>query len=155
LGKAEALAASLDRPGFSVSAARDAADAAAQADIISCATYAPQPILQGDWLHPGTHVDLVGSYREDMREADDAVVRRAGRLYVDARFSTVGISGDVTAPMKSGVLREEDIADLFQLASGAKPGRRSDQDITVFKSGGGGHEDLAVALALYERAASA
>ncbi len=150
--KAASLAARLDRPGLSVAAVGDPASAAGEADIVSCATYAAQPILKGEWLRPGAHVDLVGSYREDMRECDDEAIRRAGRLFVDARFSTVAVSGDVIAPLRSGALAEGRIADLFELASGAKPGRCSDDDITIFKSGGGGHEDLAVALALYERA---
>ncbi len=87
-----------------------------------------------------------------MRECDDEAIRRAGRMFVDARFSTVAVSGDVIAPLRSGALAEDRITDLFELASGTGPGRRSDDDITIFKSGGGGHEDLAVALALYERA---
>lgn len=150
--KARALAARLDRPGLSVATVTDAAAAAAEADIVSCATYASAPILQGAWLRPGAHVDLVGSYREDMRECDDEALRRAGRMFVDARFSTVAVSGDLMAPLRSGALAEDRITDLFELASGVKPGRRSADDITIFKSGGGGHEDLAVALALYERA---
>jgi alanine dehydrogenase len=150
--KASALAARLSGPGLDVSAVADAAQAAAEADLISCATYAAEPILRGKWLKPGAHVDLVGSYRPDLRESDDAVVQRAGRLYVDARFSTVEIAGDVTEPLKRGIIRSSEITDLFELAQGKRPGRGSDSDITVFKSGGGGHEDLATAVMLYERA---
>jgi alanine dehydrogenase len=150
--KARALAERLNRPGFEVRATTDAAAAAAEADLISCATYAAEPILLGKWLKPGAHVDLVGSYRPDLRESDDEVIRRAGRLYVDARFSTVEIAGDVTEPLKRGIIRTADIIDLFELAQGMRPGRTGDSDITVFKSGGGGHEDLATALMLYERA---
>ena len=150
--KAAALAERLDRPGYAVSATADPAAAAGEADIISCATFAPEPILQGAWLKPGAHVDLEGSYRPDLRESNDEVMPRAGRLYVDARFSTVAESGDVIAPLASGALREDDITDLFELASGTKAGRRSDDDITVFKSGGGGHEDLAAARLLYKLA---
>jgi ornithine cyclodeaminase len=153
--KASALAARLSRPGLDVSAVADAAQAAAEADLISCATYAAEPILRGKWLKPGAHVDLVGSYRPDLRESDDAVVQRAGRLYVDARFSTVEIAGDVTEPLKRGIIRSSEITDLFELAQGKRPGRGSDSDITVFKSGGGGHEDLATAVMLYERARGA
>jgi ornithine cyclodeaminase len=153
--KARELAGRLSRPAFEVIAVRDPAGAAAEADLISCATYASEPILRGKWLKPGAHVDLVGSYRPDLRESDDDVIRRAGRLFVDARFSTVEIAGDVTEPLKRDVLRAADITDLFELAQAKRPGRTSDREITVFKSGGGGHEDLATALMLYERATAA
>jgi alanine dehydrogenase len=153
--KAKALAAKLSKPGFEAIAVTDAAKAASEADLISCATYAAVPILQGKWLKPGAHVDLVGGYRPDLRESDDEVIRRAGRLYVDARFSTVEIAGDVTEPLKRNLIRPGDITDLFELAQGKRPGRANDSEITVFKSGGGGHEDLATALMLYERAGGA
>jgi len=153
--KAKALAAKLSRPGFEVSAVSDAAKAAGEADLVSCATYAAEPILQGKWLKPGAHVDLVGGYRPDLRESDDEVIRRAGRLFVDARFSTVEIAGDVTEPLKRNLIGLDDITDLFELAQKKRPGRRNDSDITVFKSGGGGHEDLATALMVYERAGGA
>jgi alanine dehydrogenase len=152
--KAKALAARLDKPGFKVEAVTDPAEAAAQADIISCATYSTEPILKGEWLKEGAHVDLVGSYRPDLRESDDDVVRKAGRLFVDERSSTVEISGDVIEPLKKGLVQPGDIADLFELAQGRKPGRRSEREITVFKSGGGGHEDLAVAMFLFDREVS-
>ncbi|MGE0094456.1 MAG: ornithine cyclodeaminase family protein [Alphaproteobacteria bacterium] len=147
--KAKELAARLTKPGFEVRAAADPADAAAQADLICCATYATEPVIRGDWVKPGAHVDLVGSYRPDLRESDDALIRRAGRMFVDARFSTVEISGDVIEPLKRGVLKQDAITDLFELTQGKRPGRASDDEITVFKSGGGGHEDLATAMMLY------
>jgi ornithine cyclodeaminase len=150
--KAESLAARLDRPGIAVEAVSDPAAAAAQSDIVSCATYAKEPILEGAWLKPGSHVDLVGSYRRDFRESDDEVIRRAGRLYVDARFSTVEISGDVIAPLAHNIIRPGDVIDLFELAQERRPGRRDAEEVTVFKSGGGGHEDLATAIMLYQRA---
>lgn len=149
---AEALAARLDRPGLRVTAVTDRAAAAAEADIVSCATFATAPILAGAWLRPGTHVDLVGSYTPAGREADAEVVRRGGRLFVDARFSTVAVVGDVIGPLQEGVIGEGDITDLAELARGQRPGRRNAAEITVFKSGGGGHQDLATALFLYERA---
>lgn len=148
----ERLAAQLDRPGLSVIAVDDPATAAAEADIVSCATYATSPILKGTWLKPGAHVDLVGGYAPQFREADGDVARRAGRFYVDSRQSTVEVCGDLIGPLSEGALAQDRIVDLFELASGRKPGRGSDGEITLFKSGGGGHEDLAAALALYARA---
>ncbi|WP_137113594.1 ornithine cyclodeaminase family protein [Mesorhizobium sp. GR13] len=152
--KAKALAARLNKPGFRVEAVTDPAEAASQADIISCATYSTEPILKGEWLKAGAHVDLVGSYRPDLRESNDEVMRKARRLFVDERSSTVEISGDVIEPLTKGLVRLDDIIDLFELAQGRRPGRRSDDEITVFKSGGGGHEDLATAIFLFERANS-
>ncbi len=134
------------------SAVADPAEAAAEADIVSAATFATEPIVKGAWLKPGAHVDLVGGYTPQFREADGEAVRRSGRLYVDSRQSTVGVCGDVIGPIGEGVLSEANVIDLFELAQGKAQGRRGDDDITVFKSGGGGHEDLAAALALYEAA---
>jgi len=152
--KAKALVERLSKQGFRVEAVTDPAEAAAEADLVSCATYSTEPILKGEWLKEGAHVDLVGSYRPDLRESDDDVARKAGRLFVDERSSTVGVSGDVIEPVKKGLVELADITDLFELAQGRKPGRRSDREITVFKSGGGGHEDLATAIFLFERSVS-
>ncbi|CAH2408345.1 hypothetical protein [Mesorhizobium escarrei] len=82
------------------------------------------------------------------------MVCKAGRPFVGERSSTIGISGDVTEPLKKGLIQPDDVADLFELAQGPKPGRRSEREITVFKSGGGGYEDLAVAMFLFEWAVS-
>jgi ornithine cyclodeaminase len=146
---AKALAARLDAADCRVVATEDPASAAGEADLITCATFAAEPILHGAWLKPGVHVDLVGSYTPELRESDDEVMRRATRVFVDARFSTIGVSGDIIAPMAAGILAEEAIVDLFEVAGGQGPGRSSAEDITVFKSGGGGHEDLATAQMLY------
>jgi ornithine cyclodeaminase len=142
--KARDLAKRLDGGRMRVRAVPDLKQAAGEADVICCATFAEQPLIQGSWLKAGTHLDLVGGYRPDQREADDGAVRRA-RVFVDARFSTVKIAGDICQPIASGLLREEDIADTFQLARGERPARVGDGEITLFKSGGGGHEDLATA----------
>jgi ornithine cyclodeaminase len=137
--------------GLPVEITTDLAAAVAAADIVSTATRATAPIIAGDWLKPGCHLDLVGGYLPEMREADDAAFRRAPRHYVDARLTTVGVAGDVCGPLAAGLTQETDLIDMFQLNRGERPGRRDDQEITWFKSGGGGHEDLAVAQYLYER----
>ncbi len=123
-----------------------------QADLVSAATMTKAPLIRGEWLKPGAHVDLVGGFRPDMREADDATVLRA-RLYCDARFTAVAEAGDLCDPIGRGIIDEAAITDLFQLARGERPGRQSDDEITLFKSGGGGHEDLASAGYLVKRAA--
>jgi ornithine cyclodeaminase len=103
---------------------------------------ATEPLVRGALLKPGAHVDLIGAYTPDMREADDDVLRRAGCLFVDTRSNCEG-SGDVAAPLASGVIRREDIvADLFELCKGRHQGRTKDDQVTVYKNVGGGHLDM-------------
>lgn len=152
--RAEAAAAELrDELGLDVAPTADPEAAIRAADIVSCATMATEPLVKGAWLAPGTHVDLVGGFREDMREADDEAVRRA-RIFVDARF-TATRAGDISQPLASGLVTDADIADSFELARGLKPGRRSPDEITLFKSGGGGHEDLGTAQHLMAKISAA
>jgi alanine dehydrogenase len=136
-------------PKVAIVAADDLHDAISFSDIVSTATMATEPLVKGAWLRPGTHLDLVGGYRPDMREADDDCIRAAKRHYVDARFTTIEIAGDLTQPIAAGVLDSSSVIDMEQVARGQKPKRRSDDEITWFKSGGGGHEDLATAWAIY------
>jgi ornithine cyclodeaminase len=122
-------------------AGEDLETAVGEADIVACATMSKTPVIRGDWLQPGCHVDLIGAYRPDMREADDAVMRR-GRLFVDARHTTLGHIGEVQIPIDAGVIGEGDIvADYYDMAGGAFA-RGSEDEITVFKNGGGAHLDL-------------
>ena len=112
---------------------------------------ARQPILQGAWLKSGTHVDLVGSYSPDTREADDETVRNA-RLFVDCRDSALAGVGDILTPLEAGVITISDIeGDLYDLAGGGILGRRDEKEITVFKNAGGAHLDIMVASALLGR----
>jgi len=148
---AERMAATLARPGLTVEAVGDLASAVARADVVSCATMASVPVIRGAWLRPGVHVDLVGGYRPDMREADDEAVRRA-RVFIDAWFTAGEHCGDICQPVAAGLIKKDDITDTFQLARGERPGRVREDEITLFKSGGGGHEDLGTAqhiLALF------
>lgn len=125
-------------------AAADLEPAVRDAEIIATTTMSTAPLLHGDWLSPGTHVDLIGAYRPDMREADDEVLRRA-RLFVDSRATTIGHIGEVQIPLGQGVIAETDIvADFYDLPAGAYS-RRSDDEITVAKNGGGAHLDLMTA----------
>ncbi|QEX15973.1 ornithine cyclodeaminase [Hypericibacter terrae] len=148
--KAVALAARLSRPGLAVSAAPDLEAAVHWADIVTGVTMTKAPLLKGAWLKPGQHLDLIGAFRPDMREADDAAVKRS-RLFIDARFSVLDECGDISQPLEAGLIKEADITDLFQLSRGERPGRQSDDEITLFKSGGGGHEDLATAQYLLSK----
>jgi ornithine cyclodeaminase len=136
-------------PKTAIVAADDLKDAVSSADIVSTATMAREPLIKGAWLRAGTHLDLVGGYRPDMREADDDCITVSACHYVDARFTTLGIAGDLTQPIASGVLDPAAVIDMAQVYRGEAPKRQSDDEITWFKSGGGGHEDLATAWAIY------
>lgn len=125
-------------------------DYVSQVGLISCATASKDPLIPGKHLQPGTHVDLVGAFTADMREADDDCMRRA-RLFVDARETTINRIGEFIIPIANGIIEESDIcADLFELCQNRHPGRQADDDITIYKNGGGGHLDLMVAQMLYE-----
>lgn len=141
---ADKMAAALARPGLSMEVVEDLAAAVPRADVVSCATMATAPLVKGAWLKPGQHLDLVGGFRPDMREADDDAVRRA-RVFIDAWFTAGEHCGDICGPLAAGVIAKDSITDTFQLARGERPGRREDSEITLFKSGGGGHEDLGTA----------
>ena len=117
------------------------------ADIVSSATMTQEPLIKGERLKAGTHVDLVGAYTPGMREADDETLKR-GRLFVDSYETTIGHIGEVTIPLDAGTIARSDIlGDMHALVQG-KAGRRSDDEITVFKNGGGAHLDIMVAHAV-------
>ena len=150
--KAVKLAKRLDRTDFRVAATEDLEAAARGADIISCATLSRDPLVRGDWLRPGQHLDLVGAFRPDMRESDDQAIRRA-RVFVDTRDGATKEAGDIVQPIESGVLDPVDVAgDLFDLTRGERAGRRYYDQITLFKSVGTALEDLAAAELAAERA---
>ncbi len=111
------------------------------ADIVACATMAAEPVLQGEWLTPGTHVDLIGAYRPDMREADDAALR-ASRIFVDSRDTTLDHIGELKIPLRQGVIRVDSIAADFYDLPGGGFARAGPREITLFKNGGGAHLDL-------------
>jgi alanine dehydrogenase len=147
--RALALAATLSSTGLDVSVASDLEAAARRADVISTATISAEPLIRGDWLKPGTHVDCVGAYKASMRETDDATVRR-GRIYVDTRPGAFNEAGDILQPLGAGVItREAVLGDLFDLCRGSVQGRGSEAEITLFKSVGAAIEDLAAAIAVY------
>lgn len=148
--KAARLAHCLDRRSLKVAATTDLEGAVRGAHVISCATMAMEPIIKGNWLPLGVHLDLVGGFTPAMREADDEVVRRA-RVFVDTREGALREAGDILQPIASGILREDDIAaDLFELAKGSRAGRRFHDQITLFKSVGTAVEDLAAAGLAYD-----
>ena len=138
--RAEALA----RDFSNTDVAESLADAVQQADIVTCATMVTEPILQGEWLTAGQHIDLIGAYRPDMREADDAALKKA-RIFVDSRATTIEHIGELKRPIVAGVITADDVvADYYDIASGTFA-RGNDAEITLFKNGGGAHLDLMTA----------
>lgn len=138
----------------SVTAVDDRAAAAREADIISCATLSKTPLVEGAWLRPGQHIDLVGAYTPEMRESDDAAAR-AAMIFVDTKAGAMKEAGDIALPLRAGEITEDDVlADLYDLTRGHHAGRpRGDvRSITLFKSVGAALEDLAAAELAVEQA---
>jgi len=122
-----------------------------KADIISTATSADKPLVFGDRLSPGQHIDLVGAFKPTWRESDDHVIQNSS-VFVDTRQGTLKESGELLIPMEKGVFKAEDIkADLFELCKNQKYGRSTNEEITSFISVGYALEDLAAAELVWER----
>jgi ornithine cyclodeaminase/alanine dehydrogenase-like protein (mu-crystallin family) len=146
LDKARALA----RAARDVAVSDDLEAAVRASDIISTATMARDPVVPGEWLQPGQHLDLIGAFKGDMRETDDEALRRS-RIFVDSRETTLHHIGELKDPLARGVITESDVqGDLYDLVAG-RAGRGSDEDITLFKNGGGAHLDLMTAGVILSR----
>ena len=138
------VAGLLSAEGLPATATLELDEAIGRADLISCATGATSPVVLGEQLAPGTHLDLVGGFRPDMREADDAAITQAA-LFVDTVSGAVQ-SGDLAQPLADGIIAEDSIiADLRSLVTSRHPGRCTPEEVTVFKSAGFALADLVVA----------
>ncbi len=152
LAKSEALAAELAHHGFEVHSVTDLEHAVRQSDIVSCVTTSTQPIVKGQWLKPGAHVDLAGAFKPTMRETDAQVVARSS-VYVDTREGALAEAGDLLQARDEGKFDFANIrGDLFDLCRGKAQGRATPEEITLFKSAGTAIEDLATAIMLYQKA---
>ena len=146
---AEALARSLRDAGFDASASVDLAGAVSSADIVSCATLSTTALIRGEWLRPGTHVDLVGSFTPRMREAD-AGCFAASRVYVDTD-EALAKSGDVLEAIAEGAFAANQLqGTLAQLCRGERAGRSDAAQRTLFKAVGSALEDLAAAELVFD-----
>ena len=142
LQKAEVLASHLKKEGYPVIAVEDKDTIIPQVDIISTATMSSQPIIDGTLVRSGSHIDLVGSYKPDMREADDYLMEHS-KLFVDTIEGATKESGDLVIPLKNGIIDLSDIkGELVTLCNGSVKGRSNSSEITVFKSVGYALEDL-------------
>ena len=127
-------------------------DVVKESDIIITATTAKTPIFDGNLVNPGTHLNLIGSFKPDVREVDEVVIKRS-KIVVDQKSAALEEAGDIIIPLKAGIITEEDIyAELGELVTGIKPGRTSDSEITLFKSVGLGIQDCATAWLAYAKA---
>lgn len=149
--KAQAIASQLKNETFAVHPIPTLEEKISEVDIISCATLSKTPLVLGKYLKPGQHIDLVGAYKPDMREADDDTIKKAS-VFIDTYQGGLKESGDIFIPLQSGVLKEKDIkADLFELCSNQKSGRKNIEEITLFKSVGHSLEDLTAATYYYNK----
>jgi len=143
--RANAQAMADERPGLTV--ADDLADAVQAADIVTSATMSTEPVIRGDWLRPGQHIDLIGAYRPDMREVDDTAIATT-RVFVDSFDTTIGHIGEIKIPLEAGTITRDHLhADYYNLGAF----QRTPDDITLFKNGGGAHLDLMTSRYILDR----
>ncbi|MGI9543422.1 MAG: ornithine cyclodeaminase family protein [Cyclobacteriaceae bacterium] len=143
--KAEKISRKFSEVNYSVEPVTSFDKVIGLVDIISCATLSNTPLIFGHSLVEGQHVDLVGSFKPDMREADDTLAGKV-RWFVDSYKGATSESGDLAIPLKKGIIKIEDIhADLFELCGGSRKGRTAESEITCFKSVGHALEDLVAA----------
>lgn len=142
--QAQKIVDEIDDVGTALVVADNLADSAMAADIISSATMAYEPVLKGEWISAGTHVDLIGAFKADMREADDALISK-GSIFVDSLDTTLHHIGELMIPLAAGVISESDIkGEFYDLIGMEQSARTCDHEITVFKNGGGAHLDLMI-----------
>ncbi len=147
--KAKTICNMLSNEKYTVQAIETIEGKISEVDIISSATLSKTPLVLGKYLTKGQHIDLVGAYKKDMREADDDTIKKS-TVFVDTFQGGLKESGDIVIPLNNGTLEEEDVkADLFQLCSNKKSGRTGESEITVFKSVGHALEDLVAANYYY------
>lgn len=141
-----------DRFGLPVQVVSSAREAIRGADIVVLSTTAVEPILRGDWLEEGMHINSIASATPQVRELDSEAIRRS-KVVVDSREAALHEAGDLLIPMAEGVITADHIyAEVGEIASGAKPGRTGDREVTLYKSLGLALQDVAAAKLLYQKA---
>ncbi len=151
LEKARRICNQLKNEDFTCTPVSSIKETAAHVAIISCATLSETPLILGDFIKPGTHIDLVGAYKPTMRESDTDLIKKAS-LYVDTFEAGLRESGDIVIPLKENSITKKNILeDLFSLCSTNKFARKNDKEITLFKSVGHALEDLTAASYYYTK----
>jgi ornithine cyclodeaminase len=140
------------RTGLKIEVAASAEEAVEGADLICTVTTSHEPVVHGDWVSPGAHINAVGAYNPATRELDSALVAKS-RLYADRRESLLNEAGEFLIPKGEGLFGDEHIVgEIGEVLTGKAHGRTSPQEITLFKSLGIAIEDLAAAHHVYEAA---
>ena len=148
--KMDEFVADLKSQGIQAETVTNLEESARKADLISCATLSKTPLIKGDWIKPGTHLDLIGSHKPDTRETDDDAIRTSS-IFVDSRTGALHETGELALPIAAGIITAGDIkADIIELVKGIHRGRTSSEEVTLFKSAGLAIEDLAAALLVYK-----
>lgn len=149
--KAQLICKELANENFKIKAVETIEEVISTVDIISCATLSKTPLVLGKYTKEGQHIDLVGAYKKDMREADDEAIKKS-QVFVDTYQGGLKESGDIVIPLQNGTIKESAIkADLFELCSSKKQGRQNENEITFFKSVGHALEDLSAATYYYKK----
>ena len=148
--KLAAYVNALKKKGIDVHLVTNLEEAAREADVISCATLSKTPVIRGEWIKPGAHLDMIGSHKPDTRETDDDAIRKS-TIFVDSRMGALHETGELALPIADGIISEKDVqADIVELVKGIHGGRKNEEEITLFKSAGLAVEDLAAALLVYK-----
>jgi len=148
--KADAVCEQLKNKSFEIQSVITIDEVIGNVDIISVATLSKEPLVKGENLQKGQHIDLVGAFKKDMREADDETIKKSS-IYIDT-YGGMNESGDIYIPLQNGTLSKNEIkADLFELCSDKKNGRTSHEDVTLFKSVGHALEDLVAAKYYFDQ----
>jgi ornithine cyclodeaminase/alanine dehydrogenase-like protein (mu-crystallin family) len=149
--RAGAVAGALKDQGIPAQSIADLAAGLAEADIVTCATTAREPLIRGAHVKAGTHVDLVGAFTREMRESDDELVVKSA-VFVDTFAGALKEAGDLVQPLANRTIeRDHVLAELADLAAGRHAGRRNPAEVTLFKSVGTALEDLCAACLVFER----
>ncbi len=147
--RANALAETMQGKVKGIEVVENLEAACGQADIITSATMTVDPIIKGDWIKPGTHVDLIGAFKPNMREVDDSLLLKS-EIFVDSRDTTIGHIGEIEIPLQAGTISLDDIrGDFYELCKN-EAGRSSPEAITLFKNGGGAHLDLMTSMLIHK-----
>jgi alanine dehydrogenase len=138
--------------GITVTPVESAEAAVRDADIVITATNAKEPVVLGDWLKPGAHLNVMGSNWANRREVDERVIARSDLMVIDSKEQGMLEAGDLLVPIQQGLLSWDHVHELHEVVAGTLPGRQGPQEITLFKSLGLALEDIAVAKHMYDLA---
>lgn len=149
----EKMQIALNSCGADISVCRDIDEAVSEADVITVVTTSKKPVFDGSKVKKGAHINGVGSYTHEMQELDECLIRRADQIYVDSREAALSEAGDLIIPMEKGLIGKDRITgELGEILTGRLSGRRSEEEITIFKTVGIAAADVVTAHGIYKKA---